>query len=196
MAIPHPESFSIADYLSIREENSDELVYQPSVYFVYLPCDAAVSSLCEWRLQDFPPLKDERVMCNDIVSGADELGVLLLGGDEISSWWTGSVLNIDQARRLVENQSATTVQVAIGAVSGIIYALRHSHKGVCFPEQIETEEILEIAKPFLGTWISEPVKWPYESVSQADVGLQKQFASDKQNSSEDLRWEFGTFLLS
>ena len=196
MAIPHPESFSIADYLSIREEDSDELVYQPSVYFVYLPCDSAVSSLCDWRLQDFPPLTDERIMCNDIVSGADELGILLLGGHEISSWWTGSVLDIRQARRLVENQSATTVQVAIGAVSAIIYALRHSQEGVRFPEQIDTEEILAIAKPFLGTWISEPAKWLYESVSTDAVGVQKKVASNKKNGSEDFQCQFGTFLLS
>lgn len=196
MAMAHPESFTIADYLTVRGNDPHQLIYQPSVYFVYLPCDSAVCSLREWRLQDSPPLEDERIMSNDIVSGADELGVLLLGGHEIPSWWTGSVLDIDQARRLVPNQSATTVQVAIGALSAIIYALRHPHEGVRFPEQLDTEEILKIAKPFLGTWISEPVSWSGELTSSNGVGMQKKIVPDHQKKNEDCQWQFESFLLS
>ena len=62
MAIAHPESFSIADFLAVREEDSKKLLYQPSVYFVYLPCDSAVCSLHEWRMQNYPPVGVQRIV--------------------------------------------------------------------------------------------------------------------------------------
>jgi homospermidine synthase len=196
MAIPHPESFSIADYLTVREDNSNKLIYQPSVYFVYLPCDSAVCSLHEWRMQDYPPLNAERIMCDDIVSGADELGVLLLGGHEISAWWTGSVLDIDQSRRLVAGQSATTLQVAISVVAGVIYALRHPEEGVCFPEQISTEQILATAMPFLGTWVSRPINWPITSYSSNDIDKQKMIVMTDEDKDQDSQWQFSTFRVN
>lgn len=58
-----------------------------------------------------------RVMNNDIVSGSDVLGVLLMGHD-FKSWWIGSLLDIEETRRLVPGQNATTLQVAVSVVAG------------------------------------------------------------------------------
>ncbi|CAF2158979.1 unnamed protein product [Rotaria magnacalcarata] len=193
MAIPHPESFSIANYLTVREDNSDKLLYQPSVYFVYLPCDSAVCSLHEWRMQGYPPLTAERIICDDIEFGADELGVLLLGGHEIPAWWTGSVLDIDETRRLVERQSATTLQVAISVVAAVIYALRHPNEGVCFPEQINTDQILTTAIPFLGTWVSRSVNWPVTSGNSNDTTKQSMIGMNGKNKDNDSQWQFSAF---
>src|ERR687890_251361 len=55
-------------------------------------------------------------MADDIVSGADELGVLLLGHD-LNGWWTGSQLDIKEARALVPHQNATTLQVAAAGLT-------------------------------------------------------------------------------
>lgn len=187
MAASHPESFSIAAYLTIPEEDSKKLLYQPSVYFVYLPCDSAICSLHEWRMQNYPLLDAQRIMCDDIVFGAEELGVLLLGGQEIAAWWTGSVLDIDETRRLVHGQSATTLQVAISAVAAVIYALRHPEEGVCFPEQIDTEQILDIAMPYLGTWVSRPVDCSITQTRHRMNGENKDCNSE---------WQFGAFLAN
>ncbi|CAF1989720.1 unnamed protein product [Rotaria magnacalcarata] len=193
MAIPHPEPFSIADYLTVREDKSDKLLYQPSVYFVYLPCDSAVCSLHEWRMQGYPPLTAERIICDDIEFGADELGVLLLGGHEIPAWWTGSVLDIDETRRLVEGQSATTLQVAISAVAAVIYALRHPEQGVCFPEQINTENILDTAIPFLGTWVSRSVDWPVTSTTSNNISERTMIAMNGEDKDHNSQWQFNAY---
>lgn len=193
MADGHPESFSIAQYLTIREENSDKLLYQPSVYFVYLPCDSAVCSLNEWRMQGYPPLNDQRILCDDIIFGADELGVLILGGHEIPAWWTGSILDIGEARRLVEGNSATTLQVAISVVAGVIYALRHPQEGVCFPEQIDSEQILSMSIPFLGNWVSQAVPWTVIPSSQKDTN--KETEINGKHIDNDCRWLFDAFKV-
>lgn len=182
MAIAHPEVFSIANYLTIRDDHRRRLIYQPSIYFVYLPCDSAMCSLHEWKMQNYPQVECERVMTDDIVSGADELGVLFLGGKEISAWWTGSVLDIEQTRSLLHGHSATTLQVAIGVLAGLVYALKHPEQGLCFPEEIDTDEILSIAIPYLGHWISKPIDWNNKSNSSDDF-------------QQDERWIFNAFRV-
>ncbi len=58
-----------------------------------------------------------RIMSDrEIVSGADILGALLMG-HPYKSWWTGSILSIQEARKLAPGQNATTIQVALGIVS-------------------------------------------------------------------------------
>ena len=52
------------------------------------------------------------------VCGYDELGVLLMGHD-FHSWWCGTILDIDEARRLVPGQNATTLQDLSGAFSSL-----------------------------------------------------------------------------
>jgi len=59
----------------------------------------------------------------------------------------------------VNGQNATTLQVAIGALAGIKWAIDNPNKGVCFPEDLPYKEILDICYPYLGTWISTPVHW-------------------------------------
>jgi homospermidine synthase len=93
--ITHAESISIADHLTIGDP--DQPVYRPTVHYAYHPCDDAVLSLHElaalnWRVQPH-----HRVMKDEIVSGADELGVLLMGHAR-GAYWYGSRLSIEQAR--------------------------------------------------------------------------------------------------
>ena len=78
--ITHGEAISIADYLSVRQ--SSEVVYRPTVHYAYHPSDSAVVSVHEfagrnWHLQD-----RQRILMDEIISGIDELGVLLAGPQE------------------------------------------------------------------------------------------------------------------
>ena len=50
-------------------------------------------------------------MNDEITSGSDILGALLMG-HAYNSWWIGSDLTIEESRRLVPHQNATTMQVA------------------------------------------------------------------------------------
>ena len=56
-------------------------------------------------------------MMDEITSGIDELGVLLMGHG-LTTYWTGSQLDIHEARKLVPGQNATTLQVAAAVLGG------------------------------------------------------------------------------
>ncbi len=152
MVIRHGESTSIPELLTLTEKG--QVIYCPTVHYAYLPCPDAVKSINEladrkWKIH--PKL---RILSDEIVDGVDELGALLISG-KYGTWWTGSILNIHQARRLVPHQNATTVQVAIGIASALKYAIEHPSMGLSFPDVLDSDEILNFSMPYLGKFISQ-----------------------------------------
>ena len=147
--ITHAESISIADHLTVREATG-ETAYRPTVHYAYHPCDDAVLSLHElagknWKLQE-----KERIIGEDeIAEGTDELGALLMGAKK-GVYWYGSRLTIEQARKLAPHNSATSLQVVAGVLAGMVWAIRNPDAGVVEPDELDHEEILEIANPYLG----------------------------------------------
>ncbi|MET0847184.1 MAG: saccharopine dehydrogenase C-terminal domain-containing protein, partial [Pseudomonas sp.] len=121
MVIRHGESFTMSDHLTVWGDDGAP-VYRPTVHYAYHPADVAVSSVLELQMRNWELQPRQRILNDEIVTGRDELGVLLMGHD-YSSWWTGSLLSIDEARAIVAHQNATTLQVAgsiIGALSWMI----------------------------------------------------------------------------
>ncbi|MDP3790496.1 MAG: saccharopine dehydrogenase C-terminal domain-containing protein [Candidatus Omnitrophota bacterium] len=156
MVIRHAEAFSISDNLTVHEKG--RAVYRPTVHYAYMPCNETIASLHELRARNYELQKKQRIMSDEIKSGADILGALIMG-HKYNSWWTGSVLSIESSRRLVPHQNATTMQVAIGVVSGIMWMIENPDKGVNAPDDLPHEYILNIAKPYLGKLVSEPSDW-------------------------------------
>jgi len=154
--ITHGESISIADYFTIGSRDRPE--YRPTVHYAYHPCDDAVLSVHElagrnWRLQ-----QRSRVIKDEIVSGMDELGVLLMGHAR-GAYWFGSRLTIEQARRLAPHNSATSLQVTSAVVAGVIWAIRNPNEGVVDPEEIPFDEILRFCNPYLGDVVGSYTDW-------------------------------------
>jgi len=58
----------------------------------------------------------------------------------------------------VPHQNATTIQVAIGVVAAITWMLENPRR-IVFSEDLPHDYILNIAKPYLGKFISEPSNW-------------------------------------
>jgi homospermidine synthase len=153
--IRHGEAYSISKFLTSKDEK-----YRPTVYYCYQPTDAAVASMQEVRANDYRPLPRQRVIYdNEIVSGCDALGVMIGGYDDDHVWWTGSILNIEDAKKLVPLQNCTSIQVAIGLVAGIMWAIENPDEGVCRPEDLPHEYVLKIAKPYLGSFVSKEFEW-------------------------------------
>jgi homospermidine synthase len=131
-----------------------------------------------------------RIMQDEITSGADILGALLMG-HAYNSWWTGSVLSIEESRRLVPNQNATTMQVAISVVAAATWAVEHPDRGVCSPDDLPHEYVLGIARPYLGQSLSIPSDWTpltnhcnqFEGYNQPDLDF-------------DDPWQFKNFLVT
>ncbi len=156
MVIRHGEAFSISENLTVWRNGRP--VYRPTVHYAYMPCDETIASLLELRCRGYDLQPRTRIMSNEIIRGADILGALLMG-HRYNSWWTGSSLSIEESRQLVEGQNATTLQVAIGVVSAVMWMVENPEKGVCVPDDIPHKEILETAKPYLGSFISEAYDW-------------------------------------
>lgn len=92
--ITHNEAISIADYFSIHDK-SGVCVYRPTVHYAYHPCDDAVLSLHELAATDFEGDYVEHCLGeSEIDSGADELGVLLMGHKKTSYWFVNFQLSV------------------------------------------------------------------------------------------------------
>lgn len=177
MLIQHGEEYTISQYLTVWKNNNTPL-YRPSVYFVYRPADDALTSIEEIKANHMQAQKNMRVMTQDIVEGKDEVGVLLLGHD-LQSWWTGSLLDIHETRKLVGNtHNPTVLQVSASLLGAIFWMAKNSNKGFCVPENLPHHEILKIANLYLGPCLSAQTNW-------APLPNKDHFG----------RWEFENFLI-
>jgi homospermidine synthase len=154
--ITHSESISISDYLTVKK--GEQLVYRPTVHYAYHPCDNAVMSIHElagrnWRMQD-----RKRIMREEITSGVDELGVLLAGHKK-NAYWYGSQLSIQEARQLAPHNSATSLQVTVSALAGLVWAIENPNSGIVEPDEMDYKRVLEICRPYLGKVVGEYGDW-------------------------------------
>jgi homospermidine synthase len=156
MVVRHGEAFTLSDHLTVWEDGV--AVYRPTVHYAYCPCDDAISSLHELRGYDYALQPKLRIMGDEITSGADILGALLMG-HRFHSWWTGSNLSIEQSRALLPHQNATTLQVAISVAAAARWATENPERGVLVPDDLPHEYILGIANPYLGQNLSLPSDW-------------------------------------
>ena len=97
-------------------------------------------------------------MTDEIVSGADILGALVMG-HPYQSWWCGSDLDIEESRRLVPHQNATTMQVAISVVAACMWMLENPRRGMCVPDDLPHDYVLGISRPYLGRFLSVESDW-------------------------------------
>ncbi|HTY13393.1 MAG TPA: saccharopine dehydrogenase C-terminal domain-containing protein [Candidatus Omnitrophota bacterium] len=188
MVVRHGEAFTISDHLTVWEEGKP--VYRPTVHYAYCPAEVAINSLHELEMRWFDLQKEQRVLTDEIVSGRDELGVLLMGHD-FNSWWTGSLLDIEETRKLAPHQNATTLQVACSVLAAAAWMINNPQEGVCVPDDLPHEEILKWAKPYLGPYISQAADW---TPLKNRVDLYEKFS--KPCPADDEVWQFGTFLVN
>ena len=154
--VTHGESISLADFLTLRKDA--QVIYRPTVHYAYQPCDDALLSIHELESRHWQPQARRRILREQIVSGADELGVLLMGHDR-GAYWYGSLLSIEQARTLGPFNSATSLQVAAGVLAGVVWALQHPQAGIVEPEHLDHEAVLSIARPYLGELTGSYSDW-------------------------------------
>jgi homospermidine synthase len=189
MVVRHGEAFTLSDYLTVHNA-SEEAIYRPTVHYAYCPSDAAIASLNELRGNNYRLQKKIRIMNDDITQGEDILGALIMG-HPYQSWWIGSILSIHEARSLVPHQNATTVQVAISVVAAMLWMIEHPQDGYLQPEQLPHEFILKVAKPYLGTFISQAFDWhPLKNYYNEFAGYNRPRIDQ-----EDV-WQFTNFLIT
>ena len=188
MVVRHGEAFTISDKLTVWKNG--KAVYRPTVHYAYCPADVAIASLNELRGYDYQLQPRSRILNDEITSGSDILGALLMGHG-YNSWWIGSDLSIEESRRLVPHQNATTMQVAISVVGAVMWMIENPERGVVVPDELPHEYILKISKPYLGKFISKPSDWtplkhvtnPFKGYSKPDLDLKDP-------------WQFKNFLVN
>src|SRR5436309_2053610 len=78
-----------------------------------------------------------------------------------------------------------THQVAAGVLGAILWMIENPNEGVCLPDDLPHEFILDIAKPYLGEWISSPYNWDPLS-KRRNLFENQKIAADT--------WQFNSFL--
>jgi len=132
----------------------------------------------------------QRILNDDTTSGSDILGALLMG-HAYNAWWTGSDLSIEESRRLVPHQNATTMQVAISVVAAAHWMIENPARGVCVPDDLPHDYVLKLSKPYLGKWISRSSDWtPLQHYTNAFPG-HNQPSIDRKDP-----WQFKNFLVA
>jgi homospermidine synthase len=145
--VTHNESISIADYLTMR--SGDMVRYRPTVHYAYHPCDDAVLSLHEFAGKNWALQGTQRLMMQEIARGMDELGVLLMGHAR-GAYWYGSRLTIEETRRLVPHNNATSLQVSAAVLGGMVWAIENPRAGIVEADHVDHARVLDVARPYLG----------------------------------------------
>ncbi len=187
MVVTHGEAFTISHALTVRRRG--RVVYRPTVHYAYMPSEQTMASLHELRCRHYELQPICRVLTDEITAGEDLVGALMMG-PLFKSWWTGSVLSIEEARKKVPHSNATAVQIAAGILAAILWALRNPNRGICLPENLPHRDILSTSKPYLGQVVSTRSDW---------TPLQQHQVYFPENKAEPLDeedpWQFTNFLF-
>ena len=189
MVIRHGEAFSISDRLTVLGEDGTP-IYRPTVHYAYCPCDSAIASLHEVKMMNYEMQSRWRIMGDDIVSGRDELGCLLMGHD-FKSWWIGSLLDIEESRQLVPHQNPTTLQVASSVLGAVFWMIRNPNEGVKLPDDLPHEEVMAVARPYVGPFISQQVDWAPTNYRDVAAAHSPDFPAGDLDP-----WQFENFLVA
>ncbi|MBP9742532.1 MAG: saccharopine dehydrogenase NADP-binding domain-containing protein [Burkholderiales bacterium] len=175
--IPHTEAFSLAEYFCHIDAATGQ-VSHPTVHYVYQPCNDALVSLHDAAAKNQANPDKIRLLHEDIIEGYDELGILVLRKGSPHVYWLGSKLSIHEARRLADNNNATSLQVAIGVLVGIVHVINNPKQGLIEAEQCDFAYALKIANPYLGdfsghwgTWTeNNDYSWTFANLSVNLIG--------------------------
>ncbi|WP_054310807.1 homospermidine synthase [Mesorhizobium sp. 1M-11] len=183
--VTHNEAISISDFFTVRDKHG-EVTYRPTCHYAYHPSNDAVLSLHEMfgaagKAQPVHHVLEE----NELVDGADELGVLLYGHKK-NAYWYGSQLTLEEARKLAPHQNATGLQVTSAVLAGMVWALENPEAGIVETDEMDFNRCLEVQKPYLG-----PVKGYYTDWTPLDgrPGLFKEDIDEKDP------WQFRNILV-
>jgi homospermidine synthase len=188
MVIRHGEAFTISDHLSVWRDN--KAIYRPTVHYAYCPSNEAIVSMRELQMLNWELHKNQRIMNDEITAGDDRLGVLLMG-HPYKSWWTGSLLNIEDSRKLIPGQSATTVQVSSAVYAAVAWAMQNPNAGLLVPDELPWREVLGYAEKYWGGIHSDAADWdPLKN----RVDLFEGWNNQKVDKNDP--WQFQNFLVN
>lgn len=140
----HPETLEISKLFSSKTHN-------PTVAFIYHPSRLPRQNLEEKDWKKLPTKIFDESNAGPL-TGSETMGATLISSrDDIPPRWFGSIVTCEQEREIGAKSNPTTLQVAAGVISHLLLSMENPGKGLCEPHDFDSEKIMEIAKPFLGT---------------------------------------------
>lgn len=192
--IRHDEAYTMGRTLSIYNKNG-ELLYKPSIYYVYNPTIETNASVQELKERNNHMQESYRYLTDEIIDGRDILGLTFyLDNGEV--YWIGSMLSIHEARRFYEPEfhkfvNATNTTVSAGMLSGVIHIIEQNKigikSGLICPDDLPYQNILSNSIGYLGDFIfTQPVYDFKLYVSDNRFGNPIQYSKN---------WIFSNFLI-
>jgi len=154
--ITHGEAISISDYYTVKRDGN--VVYRPTCHYAYHPCNDTVLSVHELAGKNWAIPAQRRILMDEIHDGVDELGALLMGHRK-GAYWYGSRVSVHEARKLAPFNNATSIQVAAGVMSAVIWAMENPALGIIDPDEMDFQRVLELASPYLGETVGAYSDW-------------------------------------
>ena len=173
--VPHEETITIAKSLEIK--NGEEVIYRPTVMFLYSPCNFAVEYLKRARVNDYLnpdvnkpqdnnntiirgfkyPKRAEIIYREQIKYGTEYVGVLLLGS-KFDPVWVGNRIKkkfLYRDKKTSFWQTPTITPVAMSALAATCWMIKNKNQGgIHFPDDInEYKEIINFAEKYISKTI-------------------------------------------
>lgn len=173
--VPHEETITIAKSLEVK--SGEEVIYRPTVIFLYSPCNFAVKYLKCARVNDYLhpdinkpqnidnhiirgfkyPERAEIIYKEQIKNGTEYVGVLLLGS-KFNPVWVGNRIKknfLYKDKKTSFWQTPTITPVAMSALAASCWMIRNKNKGgIYFPDDInEYKEIINFAEKYISKTI-------------------------------------------
>lgn len=154
----HDEIFSIGRYLSIFNDDN-KIVYKPTIVFSYRPCDLALTSLTKIKNNNYlRPINTNLI--TQIVSGGESVGVIL-SGKYFKTRYYGNSININDLKNKFPFETPTIIQVSASCIAGLKYIINNQKLGLCFPEDLPHNDILQLASKYLGGYIEKIIDYKF-----------------------------------
>ena len=182
--VPHEETITIAKNLEVKE--GEDVIYRPTVMFIYSPCNYSVEYMKKSRVNDYLnpdinkpqdidkpngisiirgfkyPENIEIIYKEQIKKGTEYVGVLLIGS-KFNPVWVGNRI---KKRFLYKNtassfwQTPTITPVAISALAAICWMIKNKEKGgIYFPDDIKDyKEIINLSEKYISKTIYRTFK--------------------------------------
>ena len=142
--VRHPETLEISKVFS----NSTHV---PTVAFVYHPSRLPRQDMEQEGWEKLPKAVIDEESSGPL-KGSETMGATLISSrKDIPSRWYGSIVTCEESRDVGCISNPTTLQVAAGVVSHLVFGIMNPNMGLSMPHDFDSDKIMEIAKPYLGT---------------------------------------------
>ena len=173
--VPHEETITIAKSLEVK--NNEDVIYRPTVMFLYSPCNFSIKYLKQARVNDYLnpdptkpkdienqiirgfkyPERTEILYKEQIKEGTEYVGVLLLGS-RFEPVWVGNRIKkkfLYKDQKLSFWQTPTITPVAMSALAAACWMIKNKDRGgIHFPDDIsEYNEIINFAEKYISKTI-------------------------------------------